>query len=219
MKGFFKKYGHLWILSYAFIYLPWFIHLEKTVTSQSHYHIMHSVIDDYIPFNEYFIIPYFLWFAYVTAAIVYFFFKNKEDYYRLCIFLFTGMTLSLLVCSLFPNGTDFRPLIDPDKNIFSRAVAALYQTDTCTNVFPSVHVYNSIATHIAVMKSESLRKYSVIRISSFVLMVSICMATVFLKQHSIIDVIGAILLIGAIYPLAYAGSSQAGRTTHPEFIR
>lgn len=111
MKNFLKKYGHLWILGYGFIYLPWFIYLEKTITK--HYHVMHSVVDDYIPFNEYFVIPYFLWFAYVAVTIAYFFFVNKEDYYRLCIFLFTGMTISLLVCTLFPNGTDFRPVIDP----------------------------------------------------------------------------------------------------------
>ncbi len=193
----------------------WFIYLEKTITK--HYHVMHSVVDDYIPFNEYFVIPYFLWFAYVAVTIAYFFFVNKEDYYRLCIFLFTGMTISLLVCTLFPNGTDFRPVIDPNKNLCSRIVAMLYQTDTCTNVFPSVHVYNSIGTHIAIMKSESLRKYKVVRVMSFILMVSICMATVFLKQHSIIDVVGAVLLCGAIYPLAYAGSSQ--EETRPEFIR
>ena len=97
MKNFLKKYGHLWILGYGFIYLPWFIYLEKTITK--HYHVMHSVVDDYIPFNEYFVIPYFLWFAYVAVTIAYFFFVNKEDYYRLCIFLFTGMTISLLVCT------------------------------------------------------------------------------------------------------------------------
>ena len=198
MKNFLKKYGHLWILGYGFIYLPWFIYLEKTITK--HYHVMHSVVDDYIPFNEYFVIPYFLWFAYVAVTIAYFFFVNKEDYYRLCIFLFTGMTISLLVCTLFPNGTDFRPVIDPNKNLCSRIVA-----------------YNSIGTHIAIMKSESLRKYKVVRVMSFILMVSICMATVFLKQHSIIDVVGAVLLCGAIYPLAYAGSSQ--EETRPEFIR
>ena len=217
MKAFLKKYGHIWIMGYGFIYLSWFMFLEREVTDR--YHVMYSPLDDLIPFNEYFVIPYFLWFVYVTSVIAYFFFVNKEDYYRLCIFLFTGMTLSLLICTLFPNGTDFRPVIDADKNLCSRIVAGLYATDTPTNVFPSVHVYNSIATHIAVMKSESLRKHRVLRAGSFLLMVSICMATVFLKQHSIIDVIGAILMIGAIYPLAYAGSSQTEDKTRPEFIR
>lgn len=217
MKNFLKKYGHIWILGYGFIYLPWFMHLEKTVTS--HYNIMHSALDDLIPFNEYFVIPYFLWFAYVALTIGYFFFVNKEDYYRLCIFLFTGMTLSLLICSLFPNGTDFRPVLDADKNIFTRMVAALYQTDTCTNVFPSVHVYNSIATHIAIMKSESLRHRRWVRVLSFVLMVSICLATVFLKQHSVIDVVGAILMCGAVYPLAYVTGGERERRPEGAFIR
>ncbi|MEG1144772.1 MAG: phosphatase PAP2 family protein [Clostridium sp.] len=219
MKNFFHKYGHIWILGYGFIYLPWFMHLEKTITHQ--YHIMHSALDDLIPFNEYFVIPYFLWFVYVAGTIGYFFFANKEDYYRLCIFLFTGMTLSLLICTLFPNGTNFRPIIDPDKNLCSKIVALLYQTDTSTNVFPSIHVYNSIGTHIAIMKSEALRKHKLVRVLSFVLMVSICMATVCLKQHSIIDVVGAVLLCGAIYPLAYATSNQNVGDNQPEnaFIR
>lgn len=95
-------------MAYFAIYLPWFLYLEKHVTTR--YHVMHSVVDDWIPFNEYFIIPYFLWFAYIAAVILWFFFTNKEDYYRVCILLFTGMTLSLLICTLFPNGTDFRAL-------------------------------------------------------------------------------------------------------------
>ena len=217
MKQFFKKYGHLWILSYGFIYLPWFFHLEKTITK--HYHIMHSKLDDLIPFNEFFIIPYLLWFVYVAAAIVWFFFTNREDYYRLCAFLFTGMTLSLLICTLFPNGTDLRPVVDPEKNICSYLVALLHKADTCTNVFPSIHVYNSIGTHIAIMKSERLRSHRVIRSASFVLMISICMATVFLKQHSVLDVMGALLLAAAVYPFAYSGSTQSERKTEPEFIR
>lgn len=217
MKMFLQKYGHIWIMGYGFIYLPWFMYLEKTVTS--HYRVVHTVLDDYIPFNEYFVIPYFLWFLYVTGAIVYFFFKNKDDYYRLCIFLFTGMTISLLICTLFKNGTDFRPLIDPNKNLCSRLVYQLYQTDTCTNVFPSIHVYNSIGTHIAIMKSEALKKNKLIRTASFILMVSICMATVFLKQHSIIDVVGAVLLCGMIYPLAYASQRAARRRPEGAFIR
>lgn len=216
MKNFLRKYGHVWLLGYAFIYIPWFMYLEKTVTS--HFHIIHSVIDDWIPFSEYFIIPYFLWFVYVAATIGYFFFVNKEDYYRLCIFLFTGMTLSLLICSLFPNGTDFRPVINPDKNVFSKLVTILYQTDTCTNVFPSIHVYNSIGTHIAIMKSESLKHFKWVRILSFLLMVSICMATVFLKQHSIIDVVGAVLMGGAIYPLAYSTAGQENEKSSTERI-
>ena len=156
-QAFLRKYSHVWILSYGLIYLTWFCDLERTVTRN--YHVMHVAMDDYIPFNEYFIVPYLMWFLYVAVTILYFLFTNKEDYYRLCLFLFSGMTISLIICTFFLNGTDFRPALDPDKNIFTAAVAALYRTDTPTNVFPSVHVYNSIGAHIAIMKSEALDVY------------------------------------------------------------
>lgn len=216
LKKLIKKYGHIWIMAYFAIYLPWFLYLEKHVTTR--YHVMHSVVDDWIPFNEYFIIPYFLWFAYIAAVILWFFFTNKEDYYRVCILLFTGMTLSLLICTLFPNGTDFRPYVDPEKNIFAKAVSLLYATDTCTNVFPSIHVYNSVAVHIGIIRSEQFKNNRIVRLISGVLMVSICMSTVFLKQHSIIDVAGALLLCGAVYPLVYAPGAQRSREKDQEGV-
>lgn len=211
MKNLIKKYGHAWIFSYFLLYLPWFVHLEKTVTR--HYNIMHSELDDMIPFNEYFIIPYLLWFIYVAAAVLYFFFANKEEFYRLCTFLFTGMTLFLLICTIYPNGTDLRAAVNPQKNLCSWLVAWIRQTDTCTNVFPSIHVYNSICAHTAIRKNETLRKNPWIRYGSLLLAVSICLSTVFLKQHSVIDVAGAALMAIAIYPLAYAGSTQRERRT------
>lgn len=65
MKQLFLKYRHAWILAYGLIYLVWFGYLEKTV--RTNYHVMHVALDDYIPFCEYFVVPYFLWFAYVPV--------------------------------------------------------------------------------------------------------------------------------------------------------
>jgi len=50
---------HTWIIPlYAIFYIGSFIYLERRVTEP---HIIHCVIDDYIPFCEYFIIPYVMW--------------------------------------------------------------------------------------------------------------------------------------------------------------
>ena len=203
------------MLSYAFIYLPWFSRLQENVNKP--YHVMHTVLDDLIPFNEYFIVPYLMWFLYVAATIAFFFFKNRDDYYRLCTFLFTGMTISLLVCTLFPNGTDFRPAIDPDKNIFCYLVSRLWSIDPCINVFPSIHVYNSVGVHIAVCHSEELKKHPMIVRASGVLMVLICLATMFLKQHSVIDVVGALLMASVIYPIAYAPETEKKKKYETSF--
>lgn len=217
MNALIQKYKHAWILSYGFIYLSWFCYLERTVKTQ--YHVMHVSLDDYIPFNEYFIIPYLLWFFYVGLTIAYFFFTSRESYYQLCIYLFSGMTISLIVCTLFRNGTDFRPFIDPEKNIFCRMVAALYQTDTCTNVFPSIHVYNSICTHVAISKNATLKQHHWIQIGSFILMCSICLATVFLKQHSIIDGVGAAVMAYALYYAVYGSREHtAEKKVRPKML-
>lgn len=204
IKQLLTKYRHAWLLSYALVYLPWFLYLEKTVTSN--YHIMHIAIDDYIPFNEYFIVPYLLWFGYVAISICYFFFYDVKEYYRLCTMLFTGMTISLVICTVFPNGTDFRPYIDPGKNIFSFIVKGLYSADTCTNVFPSIHVYNSICVHIAVCRSQRLKSNTLLRAGSFILMILICLATVFLKQHSAFDGLGSIAMAYIMYQFVYSDS-------------
>ena len=122
-----------------------------------------------------------------------------------------------LVCTLFPNGTDFRPAIDPDKNIFCYLVSRLWSIDPCINVFPSIHVYNSVGVHIAICHSEELKKHPMIVRASGVLMVLICLATMFLKQHSVIDVVGALLMASVIYPIAYAPEAEKKKKYETSF--
>ena len=85
-------------------------------------------------------------------------FTNKEDFYKVSLFLFIGMIASLVICEIYPNGTDFRPAYLSGNNIFLLMVKSLYRVDTPTNVFPSIHAYNSLCMHIALMKSRELRK-------------------------------------------------------------
>lgn len=196
------KYRHaLPLIIYGIIYLAWFAHLERTVTS--HYRVIHVALDDHIPFCEIFVVPYLLWFAYVAVVVAYFFLRDKDDYFRTCTFLFTGMTVFLLVSTLWPNGHHLRPYIMPRDNIFTHLVARLYQADTPTNLWPSIHVYNSLGCHIAVMHSSRLEKHKGIRIGSFILCVSIIMSTMFIKQHSVFDVVTAFILATVMYVLVY----------------
>lgn len=199
---FVRKYRHaLPLIIYGIIYLAWFSHLEQTVTS--HYQVIHVALDDHIPFCEIFVVPYLLWFAYVSVVVMYFFFRDKDGYFRTCTFLFTGMTIFLLVSTVWPNGHHLRPYIMPRDNVFTRLVTILYRSDTPTNLWPSIHVYNSLGCHIAVMRSKHLEKHKGIRIVSLVLCVSIIMSTMFIKQHSAYDVVTAFILAGVMYGIAY----------------
>ena len=206
VKEFYNRYKHAWVLLYGFIYFPWFGYLEQHVTTR--FNVIHMAIDDYIPFVEFFIVPYLLWFGYVAYAIFYFFFKNKNDYYKLCTFLFTGMTVFLVISTLYPNGHYLRPDTFTRDNVFTHLVQFIYSNDTATNLFPSIHVYNSLGVHFAICNSKNLRENKRVRSCSFVLMVGIILATMFLKQHSVFDVITAFVMAFVMYSLVYGKNFQ-----------
>lgn len=196
------KYIHaVPLMLYGIIYLLWFRYLEETVTGR--YQIIHVSLDDVIPFCEVFVVPYMLWFAYVTIVVAYFFLHDREDYFRIFVFLCTGMTVFLLVSTLWPNGHRLRPYIMPRDNIFTYLVSALYKADTPTNLWPSIHVYNSLGCHIAVAKSRRLKPHKGIRSVSFILCTSIIMSTMFIKQHSAFDVVTAFIMAAIMYGIVY----------------
>ena len=202
MKKFYERFKHaIPLFIYAIIYLSWFGYLEKTVKRPAN--LIHMNLDDKIPFCEVFIVPYLLWFVYISAVVLYFFFKDKQDYYRACTFLFTGMTVFLVVSTLWPNGHHLRPAVMPRDNIFSTMVAMLYKTDTPTNLWPSIHVYNSLGAHFAVFRNEKLHRKPVVHIGSLVLCVSIILSTMFLKQHSVFDVLTAFIMAAVMYIVVY----------------
>ncbi len=204
IKRFFGKYRQAWVLCYVFIYFPWFFWLEKHITIGTRFTNIHITFDDLIPFCEYFIVPYLFWFFFVAGSVAFFlFWRPKKEFYRMTAFLFIGMTICLAICTLFPNGQTMRPPVNPEKNIFSKLIVMLYKTDTSTNVFPSIHVFASLGVNLAWWNSDISRKHRWIRPLSTLITVSICLSTVFLKQHSILDGLGAIVLAIALYFFIY----------------
>lgn len=200
------------LLLYMLIYMVWWSHLEDKVTSQ--FSVIHMSIDDHIPFCELFIIPYLMWFGYVSITVLFLFFKDheKKDYYKCLCFLFTGMTLFLIISTVMPNGHQLRPTVMPRDNVFTRMIATLWRTDTPTNLWPSIHVYNSLGAYFAIKKSKCLGDHPFIRVSSLLLTISIILSTVLIKQHSMFDVLTAFALAGVMYVIVY-GRPEANADT------
>lgn len=203
-QKFWSQYKHLIpLLAYMLFYMTWWTHLEGAVTSG--YRVIHMGIDDHIPFLEIFIIPYFAWFAYVSLTVLVLFFRDetKKDYYRCLAFLFTGMTLFLLISTLMPNGHQLRPAVMPRDNVFTRMIAALWRTDTPTNLWPSIHVYNSLGAHFAIARSKTFENHKLLKGASLMLAMSIILSTMFIKQHSFFDVLTALFLAIIMYVIIY----------------
>lgn len=189
MVQFYNKYKHGLVIGiYCIIYLILFAWLEERPVRG--FHVVHTVFDDMIPFCEFFIVPYLLWFPYMFFTVLYFIFinKNVKEYYQLTFNLMMGMTVFLIVSYVYPNIQYLRPTEFTRDNLFIDMVISLYQTDTSTNILPSIHVFNSLAIHKSITSCEALKKYRCIRYGSLFLTVLIVLSTMFLKQHSVIDV-------------------------------
>ncbi len=201
MKTWWKKYNHALLFCYALFYMPCFVWLEHHVTTD--YFVIHSPIDDMIPFCEYFIIPYYLWFLFVPAVFIYEFFYSKSEFIRMCIFMFAGMTTFLIVCALWPNGLHLREQITLRDNFCCSLVERLHEADTCTNVFPSLHVFNTLGCLIALFHTKGPARKKRLLIPATVLSVFILMSTLFLKQHSVIDLTGGVVMAAVLYVAVY----------------
>lgn len=186
----------VWFMAlYALFYLSFFALLERTIQTPDLW--VHCQLDDLIPFCKYAIVPYVLWFPWIPFTLFYLLYKApREDFWRLCIPLFTGMTMALLFYAIVPNGLALRPKYVPGTDIFAQLVRMIYRSDTPMNVCPSIHVFNSVTLMLAYYRSAIFdaprRRW--MRPAAMVLCVSISLSTILLKQHSVIDVVFGLLL-------------------------
>lgn len=187
------------VAAFAVVYFVWFFLLEQF---REPVLMVHSSLDDKIPFCEYFIIPYLLWFVWIAGTFLWFYKHSREDFHHACRYMFTGMIICLIIYTILPTGLELRPELTND-NIFSQLISILWTVDTSTNVCPSIHVFNSIAVNTVIQHSEAFKHKKLVRAGSYILAIAICMSTVMLKQHSIIDVFWGCVLGIVLYPLSY----------------
>lgn len=217
-----KENKHTWvILIYGIFYISSFVLLEQ---SNAKPHIIHCVLDDYIPFCEYFIIPYVLWYGFIAVTLWYFAFRcrDRREYWQLIGALGIGMTVFIITSFVYPNGQELRPVLG-EGNLFVQAVKVLYWVDTPTNILPSMHVFNAAACGAAILQNEDCRRQKGITWCTVALTVLIILSTMFLKQHSVVDVVLALLLYAFCYQLIYKMAPEyegqiAGLLTKEEIL-
>lgn len=195
------QYKHLWWLLFFPIY--WLRYpLIENLHPATQYHPIYCPLDDLIPFQEWFIIPYMLWMVSLLAMCVYTLLYDIEAFKQYSKFLTVSMTISTIVFLVFPSCQELRPTAFPRANLLAEAVKLLYRADTNTNVFPSEHAIGAIAVWIAAVHTKDLRSSGKLIILS-IFMLLICLSTVFLKQHSILDVAAAVPICVFAYFLCY----------------
>jgi len=186
------EYRHLKKLLYwpVFGLLFWY---AENLYPVAEYYVMYHPVDSMIPFNELFVLPYLFWFIYLIGIHLYTLLYDIDAFDKLMDFIIITNTAGLVIFFLFPTCQMLRPAVMPRDNILTQFMTHFYAFDTNTNVCPSLHVVGSAAVSYAAWNAKGLNSKFCRGIFS-VITILISVSTVFLKQHSVIDVVVAIVV-------------------------
>lgn len=195
------EYAHFIHLLFWPLYGLAFFSVERLLPDRT-YTVMYHPLDDLIPFNELFMIPYVYWYFFMVLAVLYTCFRDREAFLRLSRFYILTFGGSILIFLLFPTCQNFRPVQLPRDNFLTDLITLLYRTDTHTNVCPSLHVVGSIGAAIGLCDTKRFGTplWKWIHWGSAVL---ICVSTVFVKQHSVLDIFWGVLYSFAAWLIIY----------------
>ncbi|MDO4620333.1 MAG: phosphatase PAP2 family protein [Lachnospiraceae bacterium] len=192
---------HLWpIAAYLTLYMIWFTILEHV--ERSHYIEVSFALDQHIPLVEAFVVPYLSWFLFIMIGIFYTYFMDRDAFDEMSTILMIGMTAFLVISTFFPNQQGLRPTELTSDGLFADALRRIWSVDTPTNVFPSIHVFNSAAVEYGLLKAHAgTKRNPVFQILTMTWTILIILSTVLIRQHSVLDMISALALIAVSWVL------------------
>lgn len=151
---------------------------------------IHGALDDMIPFCEYFVIPYTLWYVLVAGTLLIFALYDIPSFRMVSKYIIVTQVLAMTIYIIFPNRQDLRPAEFPRENVFTWVLSLIYSFDTSTNVCPSLHVAYSLGIASVWMKRKESKLW--IRLSILAFSLLVCVSVAFVKQHSVVDIYAAI---------------------------
>ena len=209
MKKYIQEHKYVLLVLYVPVYLIWFALAERMVPTTDGCWVSYLPLDDKIPFLPGFILAYVLWYPFLIFPVVVMLLKNdRRAFIRYGAFIIAGFSISLTICMIWPNCQLLRPAVVDTSNLCGWLVNAIYTADTPTNVLPSMHVVGCMGVLAAVFDSQYLKKA---RIPATIIAATICAATVFVKQHSILDVFAALALSLVLYLVIYVAARMDSR--------
>lgn len=194
------QFRHILYLLYWPVYGLIFYTLEAL--GERKYNPIYCPVDDLIPFNELFLIPYLFWFLSIAWIMIYSFFFDVPAFKKFSMFVTVTYSIALITYIIYPSMQELRPENFTRDNFLIDFIKGFYAYDTNTNVFPSVHVMGAMAVLFTSWHSQ---RYSTVlwRIFFVIVTVLVVASTVFMKQHSILDVIYSLVVCFALYPFVY----------------
>ena len=188
-----------WLLLYFPVYLLLFLAAEHFITTD--YWVSYCVLDDWIPFVKEFIYAYILWFPYMVGATLWLVVRDRRAFVRYAVLAMISMTACYVIYFLFPSGQELRPAVVEGRSLAAFILRTIYSADTNTNVFPSMHVVGTLVAMAGLWDTDSISRG--MKRALMIVGVLIIVSTVFVKQHSSLDVIAGMALCAVAYPPVY----------------
>ncbi len=183
------RFSHVKLLGgWIFYFIMYFV--TENLIPAERCHPIHCALDDLIPFNEFFVIFYVGWYFLVFGTLLYTFFFNTENFKKVQIYIIATQVIAMACYVLYPSRQDLRPLVFERDNILTALMAFIYSFDTSTGVCPSLHVGYSLGILSVAWKDRDLKNGWKLLLTFVVIM--ICLAVCFVKQHSALDVLWAL---------------------------
>ncbi len=204
------EFSHLKLLLYWIVYGLFFFIVERVSVNRD-WNYMYCSLDDMIPFCEWFVIPYMFWFVYLIGMLLYTLLWDVPSFKRMMWFIICTYSMTIIIYLIYPTAQGLRPETFTRDNIFTRFLAWFYTFDTNTNVNPSIHVIGSMAVLFTAWNTKRFQTRAW-RAGFAITAFLICISTVLIKQHSIIDIISALLLCLVFYPIVF--KSRAAEKEH-----
>ena len=209
--------GALFNLLYALPLIPFFIGfgiVEHTLPNVADTFLCSTAADAFVPFVPFTVVFYYLWYPSLTFVGFYLLFTDLPAYKRYVFILVSSFYTALLLYIVLPSGLRLRPEVVAGKDIFSAMVRGMYAIDTPTNVFPSGHVVCQLAALFAVFDSKGLKKWW-IRLLAVLISAGVILSTLFIRQHSILDVLAGFIVSFALWLAVYGQGQRQERKKPP----
>ncbi len=181
-------------LSCSFYYVDWHNHLlwKEGVKFYS----LTTRIDRAIPFTPAWVWVYLLYYPFCFMPL--FLLNNIDTFRRVAGAYLMEFIIAFIVFLSFPVRM-IRPVVVPDT-LSTKMVGIIYRIDPGFNVFPSLHVANSLLVALIFYRYNK-------PLGIFFLLIAclIAVSTLYVKQHYVVDVVTGILDTALVYPLIFWG--------------
>lgn len=183
------QYRHLFLLLGWLGYLLGYVLTENLIPVEK-CNVVWCPLDDIIPFNELFVIPYVGWYFLIVGSLLFFLLYNVENFKGLQTYFIVTQAIAVVIYIVWPSRQDLRPEEFPRENVLTWLMGLIYGADTNTGVCPSMHVAFSLGIASTWLKEKSAAWYVKTLIVLFAILV--CLSVAFTKQHSVVDIFAAL---------------------------